>query len=465
MTIEVRVPQLPESVADATLVAWRKQPGDAVARDESLVDLETDKVVLEVPAPAAGVLKELKFKDGSTVTSGQVLALIEESPRAAAGTAATGTFAVPPAPAAASMAQPAGGGSPPAAGAPAAGAPAGAAKLSPAAKRVVEENQVDPKAVVGSGRDGRVSKSDVVNYLEKREVPVSAPAPAGTPGAAGATGAVGTAAMPASALSRAGGAPGAASAAPAAPAGPAARAAGGSGARGARLEQRVPMTRLRARIAERMVQAQTTQALLTSFNEVDLAAVNALRSRYREAFEKQHGVRLGYMSFFAKACIEALRKFPAVNASVEGTEIIYHEYFDLGIAVSTDRGLIVPILRDADQMSFAEIEKAIGTYAERARTGSITLEELTGGTFTITNGGVFGSLLSTPIVNAPQSAILGMHKIQDRPVVVEGQVVVRPMMYIALTYDHRIIDGREAVQFLVTVKQCLEDPARMVLAI
>ncbi|HLW23878.1 MAG TPA: 2-oxoglutarate dehydrogenase complex dihydrolipoyllysine-residue succinyltransferase [Steroidobacteraceae bacterium] len=458
MTIEVRVPQLPESVADATLVAWRKQPGDAVARDESLVDLETDKVVLEVPAPAAGVIKELKFKDGSTVTSGQVLALIEESPRAVAGAAATGTFAVPPAPAAASTAQPLGGGSPPATV-----APAGAAKLSPAAKRVVEENQVDPKAVVGSGRDGRVSKSDVVNYLEKREVPVSAPAGAG---AAGTVGAATAAATPASALSRAGGAPGAASAAPA---GPAARAAGGSGsgggARGARLEQRVPMTRLRARIAERMVQAQTTQALLTSFNEVDLGAVNALRSRYREAFEKQHGVRLGYMSFFAKACIEALRKFPAVNASVEGTEIIYHEYFDLGIAVSTDRGLIVPILRDADQMSFAEIEKAIGTYAERARTGSITLEELTGGTFTITNGGVFGSLLSTPIVNAPQSAILGMHKIQDRPVVIDGQVVVRPMMYIALTYDHRIIDGREAVQFLVTVKQCLEDPARMVLAI
>jgi 2-oxoglutarate dehydrogenase E2 component (dihydrolipoamide succinyltransferase) len=443
MTIEVRVPQLPESVADATLVAWRKQPGQTVARDESLVDLETDKVVLEVPAPAAGVLKELKFKDGSTVTSGQVLALIEETVTAGAEAApvapAPPAASAPPATAGAPK-----GASPTAASAgsattPAAPSPAssGVAKLSPAAKRVVEENQVDLRAVTGSGRDGRVSKSDVVNYLEKREVPVGVPPPASASAAR---------------------APG-----PAAPGAPG--APGAVSTRGARLEQRVPMTRLRARIAERMVQAQSTQALLTSFNEVDLAAVNALRTRYREPFEKQHGVRLGYMSFFAKACIEALRKFPAVNASVEGNDIVYHEYFDLGIAVSTDRGLIVPILRDADQMSFAEIEKAIGTYAERARTGTITLEELTGGTFTITNGGVFGSLLSTPIVNAPQSAILGMHKIQDRPVVVDGQVVVRPMMYIALTYDHRIIDGREAVQFLVTVKNCLEDPARMVLSV
>jgi 2-oxoglutarate dehydrogenase E2 component (dihydrolipoamide succinyltransferase) len=233
--------------------------------------------------------------------------------------------------------------------------------------------------------------------------------------------------------------------------------------RGARGEQRVPMTRLRARIAERMVQAQSTQALLTSFNEVDLKAVNELRSRYKDAFEKQHGVKLGFMSFFTKACVEALKKFPSVNASVDGNDIVYHEYFDVGVAVSTDRGLIVPVLRDADVLSFADIEKSIGNFASRARAGSITMEELTGGTFTITNGGVFGSLLSTPIVNAPQSAILGMHKIQDRPVVVDGQIVVRPMMYIALTYDHRIIDGREAVQFLVTVKQCLEDPARMVL--
>jgi 2-oxoglutarate dehydrogenase E2 component (dihydrolipoamide succinyltransferase) len=297
--------------------------------------------------------------------------------------------------------------------------------LSPAAKRVVEENKVDPKAVTGSGRDGRVSKSDVVNYLSAKD---AAPPPAAK--------------------------------APAAPPAPAAPSA-----RGARADQRVPMTRLRARIAERMVQAQSTQALLTSFNEVDLSAVNELRTRYKDSFEKQNGVKLGFMSFFTKACVEALKKFPAVNASVEGNDIVYHEYFDVGVAVSTDRGLIVPVLRDADLQSFADIEKSIGNFAARARAGTITMEELTGGTFTITNGGVFGSLLSTPIVNAPQSAILGMHKIQDRAVVINGQVVVRPMMYIALTYDHRIIDGREAVLFLVTVKQCLEDPARMVLGV
>jgi 2-oxoglutarate dehydrogenase E2 component (dihydrolipoamide succinyltransferase) len=407
MTIEVRVPQLPESVADATLVSWHKKPGDAVARDENLVDLETDKVVLEVPAPVAGVLKEIKLTDGTTVTSGQVLAVIEEGATALpgasgpaimtapSGAAKTATDAVKP--------------------------DAAAAKLSPAAKRVAEENKVDPKAVAGSGRGGRVSKSDVVNYLSTKD----------------------TAAAPASK-------------GPAAPI---------PSARGARGEQRVPMTRLRARIAERMVQAQATQALLTSFNEVDLKAVNELRARYKDPFEKQHGVKLGFMSFFAKACVEGLKKFPAVNASVDGNDIVYHEYFDVGVAVSTDRGLIVPVLRDADLQSFAEIEKSIANFAGRARAGTITMEELTGGTFTITNGGVFGSLLSTPIVNSPQSAILGMHKIQDRAVVIEGQVVVRPMMYIALTYDHRIIDGREAVQFLVTVKQCLEDPARMVLGI
>ncbi len=409
MTIEVRVPQLPESVADATVVAWRKRPGDAVARDENLVDLETDKVVLEVPAPAAGVLKEITLTDGTTVTSGQLLALIEEEEQATAGGAAVAAPSV-----AAAGAKAATPGATPA---------VSAAKLSPAAKRVAEENKLDPQTLAGSGRDGRVSKSDLVNYLQAKDMPAKAPTPPS----------------------------------PAPPSGP--------GARGARQEQRVPMTRLRARIAERMVQAQATQALLTSFNEVDLQAVNELRARYKEAFEKQHGVKLGYMSFFAKACIEALKKFPSVNASVDGGDIVYHEYFDLGIAVSTDRGLIVPVLRGADQLSFAEIEKSVANYASRARTGTITIEELTGGTFTITNGGVFGSLLSTPIVNAPQSAILGMHKIQDRAVVIAGQVVVRPMMYVALTYDHRLIDGREAVQFLVAVKQCLEDPARMVLGI
>ena len=417
MTIEVRVPQLPESVADATLVAWHKRPGDAVARDENLVDLETDKVVLEVPAPLAGVLKEIRLQDGTTVTSGQVIAIIDDG----------ATATVVPAASAPAILSTANGATIPAATAAAAGnAVTGGGKLSPAARRVVEENNVDPKSVAGSGRDGRVSKSDVVNHLSAKESPGPAAPPAVAPGAPG----------------------------PAVPS-----------ARGTRAEQHVPMTRLRARIAERMVQAQATQALLTSFNEVDLKAVNELRARYKEPFEKQYGVKLGFMSFFTKACVEALKKFPAVNASVEGNDIVYHEYFDIGVAVSTERGLIVPVLRDADLMSFAGIEKSIATFAGRARAGSITIEELTGGTFTITNGGTFGSLLSTPIVNAPQSAILGMHKIQDRPVVVDGQVVVRPMMYLALTYDHRIIDGREAVQFLVTVKQCLEDPARMVLSI
>src|SRR5882757_6365192 len=423
MTIEVRVPQLPESVADATLVSWHKKPGDAVARDENLVDLETDKVVLEVPAPTGGILKEIKLGDGTTVTSGQLLAVIEEG--SALGAPPPGASAP------AIMAAPSGGATVSAkeaaksdgVGATASGA---AAKLSPAAKRVVEENKVDPKAVAGSGRDGRVSKSDVVNYLSAKDAAPAAKAPSDAP---------------------------------------ASKAPGTPAARGVRSEQRVPMTRLRARIAERMVQAQATQALLTSFNEVDLQAVNELRGRYKDLFEKQYGVKLGFMSFFTKACVEALKKFPSVNASVEGNDIVYHEYFDVGVAVSTDRGLIVPVLRDADQSSFADIEKSIAAFAGRARAGTITMEELTGGTFTITNGGVFGSLLSTPIVNSPQSAILGMHKIQDRAMVIDGQVVVRPMMYVALTYDHRIIDGREAVQFLVTVKQCLEDPARMVLGV
>ncbi len=390
MTIEVRVPQLPESVADATLVTWHKKPGDAVARDENLVDLETDKVVLEVPAPAAGVLKEIKLGNGTTVTSGQLLAVIEAG--------AVASAAAPAAAPALAAAKP----------------DATAAKLSPAAKRVVEENKVDAAQVVGSGRDGRVSKSDVVNHLSGKDA-----APAAKPAAASA----------------------------------------------GRAEQRVAMTRLRQRIAERMVQAQATQALLTSFNEVDLKAVMELRSRYKEEFEKRTGAKLGFMSFFVKACVEALKKFPAINASVDGSDIIYHEFYDIGVAVSTDRGLIVPIVRDADMQSFGDIEKSIANFASRARDGSITIEELAGGTFTITNGGTFGSLLSTPIVNAPQSAILGMHKIQDRPVAVDGAVVVRPMMYIALTYDHRIIDGREAVQFLVAVKQYLEEPARLVLSL
>jgi 2-oxoglutarate dehydrogenase E2 component (dihydrolipoamide succinyltransferase) len=425
MTIEVRVPQLPESVADATLVSWHKKPGDSVVRDENLVDLETDKVVLEVPAPVAGVLKEIRLTDGTTVTSGQVLAVIEEGAAAVPGASAPAIMAASSGATAAAKDTVA-----KEAGAKDAAKPDTAGgKLSPAAKRMAEENKVDPKTVAGSGRDGRVSKSDVANYLSTKDA--APPSPQG----------------PAS---------GAAQKAPAQFVPP-------PSTRTARAEQRVPMTRLRARIAERMVQAQATQALLTSFNEVDLKSVNELRARYKDPFEKQHGVKLGFMSFFVKACVEALKRFPAVNASVDGNDIVYHEYFDVGVAVSTDRGLIVPVLRDADMLSYADIEKSIANFASRARAGSITMDELTGGTFTITNGGVFGSLMSTPIVNAPQSAILGMHKIQDRAMVIDGQVVVRPMMYIALTYDHRIIDGREAVQFLVTVKQCLEDPARMVL--
>jgi 2-oxoglutarate dehydrogenase E2 component (dihydrolipoamide succinyltransferase) len=410
MSIEVRVPQLPESVADATLVAWRKQPGDAVARDENLVDLETDKVVLEVPAPTAGVLRELKVENGATVTSGQVLAILEER---AAGAPAPRKEAAP-----AKSAQPA---PKPEAARPEPKQDESAAKLSPSVRRLVEENKLDPAQIAGSGRDGRITKADIVDYLQKPAP--EARRPSGEP----------------------------ATAKPAVP--------------GGRGERRVAMTRLRSRIAERMVQAQSTQALLTSFNEIDLKAVQDLRARYKERFEKEHGVRLGLSSFFVKAAVEALKRFPVVNASVEGGDIVYHEYYDIGVAVSTDRGLMVPILRDADRLSFAAIERGVADYATRAREGTIKLEELTGGTFSITNGGVFGSLMSTPIVNSPQSAILGLHKIQERPVVADGQVVVRPMMYVALTYDHRIIDGREAVLFLVSLKESLEDPARMVVGI
>jgi 2-oxoglutarate dehydrogenase E2 component (dihydrolipoamide succinyltransferase) len=408
MTIEVRVPQLPESVADATLVAWHKKPGDAVNRDENLVDLETDKVVLEVPAPAAGVIKELKVQNGATVTSGQVLALLEEGAVAAASAPAAAAKAGVASKVAKNEE-------------PAATKAAGSDKLAPSVRRLVEEHKLDAGAIPGSGRDGRITKGDVLAHM--------------TPKAAPATTAV--------------------AAAPSASVAPSA----------GRAERRVPMTRLRARVAERLVQAQSTAAMLTTFNEVDLKAVNELRARYKDRFEKEHGARLGFMSFFVKACVEALRKFPVVNASVDGTDIVYHEYYDIGVAVSTDRGLVVPVLRDADALGFGEIEKSIVTYATKAREGSLSLEEITGGTFTITNGGVFGSLLSTPILNMPQSAILGMHKIQERPVVVNGEVVVRPMMYLALSYDHRIIDGRDSVQFLVAVKEALEDPARLLLQV
>ncbi len=419
MTTEIRVPQLPESIADATLVTWHKQPGDAIRRDENLADLETDKVVLEVPAPANGVVREIRVPSGAVVTSGQVLALIEEGATAAAAPKPAGTAAT----AAAAN-------TPPAADSDGGGKDGGkdASKLSPSVRRLVEENHLDPSAIPASGRDGRLTKSDVVGFLGKQ---------------------------PAQATPRTAGAP-----APAAPATPRPAAPAG-----ARAEQRVPMTRLRARIAQRLIEAQSTQALLTTFNEVDLSATQELRARYKERFEKEHGVKLGFMSFFVKASIEALKKFPVLNASVDGSDIVYHEYYDVGVAVSTDRGLIVPIVRDADAKSFAAIEKEVADYARKAREGSLAIEDLTGGTFTITNGGVFGSLMSTPIVNAPQSAILGMHKIQERPMVLGGQIAARPMMYLAVTYDHRIIDGREAVQFLVAIKEALEDPGRMLLGI
>jgi len=424
--IEVRVPQLPESVADATLVAWRKQPGDAVTRDENLVDLETDKVVLEVPAPASGVLRELKASNGATVTGGQLLAVIEEgatasptSPAPVTSPAAAGEVGRRPGE---------GSGSASTSSAAAAEVKKDAEKLAPSVRRLVDEHKLTPTEIAGSGRDGRITKGDVLTHLaDKSAPPAVAPSPAlraTSPAKAGEVGEV-------------------------------------SG----RGERRVPMTRLRARIAERLVQAQSTAAMLTTFNEVDLKAVNELRARYKDKFEKEHGARLGFMSFFVKACVEALKKYPVVNASVDGNDVIYHEYYDVGVAVSTERGLIVPVLRNADQLSFGEIEKSVVGYATRAREGQLTLEELTGGTFTITNGGVFGSLLSTPILNMPQSAILGMHKIQERPVVLDGQIVARPMMYLALSYDHRIIDGKEAVQFLVAVKESLEDPARLMLQI
>jgi 2-oxoglutarate dehydrogenase E2 component (dihydrolipoamide succinyltransferase) len=427
MTTEIRVPQLPESVADATLVAWHKQPGDAIKRDENLADLETDKVVLEVPAPANGVVREIKIQSGTVVTSGQVLAIIEEGAAAGAAPAAAAKTAGAPsvsAPAAAGNGQTN----------TAAAAAEAAGKLSPSVRRLVEENKLDPGAIPASGKDGRLTKSDVVDFLGKKQSQVTdRPEPP-------------AAAVPAAR-------------APASTPTPATRPAG------ARVEQRVPMTRLRQRIAQRLVEAQSTQALLTSFNEVDMTAVQELRARYKDRFEKEQGVKLGFMSFFVKASIEALKKFPAINASVDGTDVIYHEYYDIGVAVSTDRGLMVPIVRDADLKSFAQIEKEIAAYAKKAREGTIAIEDLTGGTFTITNGGVFGSLMSTPIVNAPQSGILGMHKTQERPMVVNGQIAIRPMMYLAVTYDHRIIDGREAVQFLVTVKECLEDPGRMLLGV
>lgn len=394
MTIEVKVPVLPESVEDAIIATWHKQPGETVRRDENLVDLETDKVVLEVPAPVDGTLKEIKAAEGATVLSNELLAIIEEGavapePEAELETE-TKTTAAAPGPARAAT--------PSAAKA----ATEESARLSPAARRVAAEGKVDPASVSGTGRGGRVTKGDVINFIK-----------------------------------------------------------GG----GSRQEERVKMTRLRSRIAERMKNAQNTAAILTSFNEVDLKAVMDLRRKYKEQFIAHHDIKLGLMSFFVKACCDALRKFPTVNASIDGDEIVYHNYQDVGIAVSTERGLMVPIIRNAENMGLAEIEHAIAHFAGKARDGSIALEDLQGGTFTITNGGVFGSLISTPLLNPPQSAILGMHTIKERPVVVDGEIVARPMMFLALSYDHRIIDGKDAVQFLVAVKETLEDPARLLLGL
>ena len=405
MQVEVKVPQLSESVSEATLVAWRKKAGEAVKRDENLIDVETDKVVLELPAPADGVLVKIVKNDGETVTSGEVIAVIDTEGKAAAAAAPA---AVPAKAAAPSPA-------------PKAAAPA----ASPSATKIAAEKGVDTESVQGTGRDGRVTKGDV---LGAGAAPAAAP-PAG--GAAAKPAAPSPAPVPIPA--------------------------------GSRAEQRVPMTRLRQRVAERLIQSQSTAAILTTFNEVNMAPVMELRNRYKERFEKDHGVKLGFMSFFVKAAVHALRKYPIVNASIDGTDIVYHGYYDIGIAVGSERGLVVPILRNADQMSIAQIERQIGDFGKRAKDGKITLEELTGGTFSISNGGVFGSMLSTPIINPPQSAILGVHATKERAVVENGQVVVRPMNYLALSYDHRIIDGREAVLSLVAMKEALEDPARLLL--
>jgi 2-oxoglutarate dehydrogenase E2 component (dihydrolipoamide succinyltransferase) len=392
MSIEVKVPNLPESVADATIATWHKKIGDRVTRDENIVDLETDKVVLEVPAPADGILKEIKFKEGDTVKSGELLARIDSAPAEAPAEAEK-----TPSPASSDD-----------------------KSTSPAVRRMMAEHDLQPNQITGTGKDARITKEDVVAFIETNRNKASKMTEVKQ--------------QPAVATSF-----------------------------GEREERRVPMSRLRARIAERLLEAQHNAAMLTTFNEVNLKAVMDLRAQYKDSFEKKHGVKLGFMSFFTKAVVESLKRFPAVNASIEGQDIIYHGYYDIGIAVSTERGLVVPVVRDADLMSMAGIEKFIGEAAGRARDGKLSMEEMQGGTFTITNGGVFGSLLATPIINPPQTAILGMHKIQDRPIAEKGQVVIRPMMYLALSYDHRLIDGKDSVQFLVSIKELLEDPSRLLL--
>lgn len=402
MSIEVKVPVLPESVADATIATWHKKVGDKVSRDENLLDLETDKVVLEVPAPTDGVIKEILFKEGSTVESGEVLARIDTGDSAQSDAdkeqkkedksnkedkeeeKAT----------------------------------------SPAVRRMMAENDLESSQIKGTGKDGRITKEDVISFIEsKRDKAGKAVESKSEPK----------------------------------------KREQPQPVAGSREERRVPMTRLRAKVAERLLHAQHNAAMLTTFNEVNLKAVMDLRAQYKDHFEKKHGVKLGFMSFFTKAVVESLKRFPAVNASIDGQDIVYHGYYDIGIAVSTERGLVVPVIRDADQMSMAGMEKAISDFAGRAREGRLTMEEMQGGTFTITNGGVFGSLLATPIINPPQTGILGMHKIEERPIAEKGQVVIRPMMYLALSYDHRLIDGKDSVQFLVSIKELLEDPARLLL--
>lgn len=422
--VEVKVPQLSESVAEATLQAWKKKPGDAVAIDEILIEIETDKVVLEVPAPAAGILAQIVQGDGATVASEQVIARIDTE----------GAVAVSPMPVHAV---------PSAAAAPAAAAPSGskADVAMPAAAKLLADNQLKTSDVAGTGKDGRVTKGDVLSAVAAKPAQVLAPV---APVAAAVS-------VPA----------------PAAVAKPlpAVQAplpmAGGNANLNDRPEQRVPMSRLRARVAERLLQSQATNAILTTFNEVNMAPVMEMRKKFQEKFEKEHGVKLGFMSFFVKAAVHALKKYPVINASVDGNDIVYHGYFDIGVAVGSPRGLVVPVLRNVDQLTFAEIEKKITEFGTKARDGKLSLEELSGGTFSISNGGVFGSMLSTPIINPPQSAILGVHATKDRAVVENGQIVIRPINYLAMSYDHRIIDGREAVLGLVAMKEALEDPARL----
>lgn len=399
MSIEVKVPNLPESVADATIATWHKKIGDHVTRDENIVDLETDKVVLEVPAPTDGVLEEILFKEGDTVHSGELLARIGAGAAVVVEKTALATAEVST-PAPSTLAD---------------------QSTSPVVRRLLAEHDLLPNQIKGSGKEGRITKDDVVAYIESNRTKQSKTAPASV------------------------------------------KVESTPVAIGAREERRVPMSRLRAKVAERLLEAQHNAAMLTTFNEVNLKAVMDMRAEYKDSFEKKHGVKLGFMSFFTKAVVESLKRFPAVNASIDGQEIIYHGYYDIGIAVSTERGLVVPVIRNADQLSMAEIEQTIGDAANRARLGKLSIEEMQGGTFTITNGGVFGSLLATPIINPPQTGILGMHKIQDRPVVENGQIVIRPMMYVALSYDHRLIDGKDSVQFLVSVKELLEDPSRLLL--